>query len=157
MKDMFYNYEHRINVKEYSEGPFFGHRRTLEYTNGAHPLHNAKGEELGIKAKMNSKFKLYFDLEGLDPNIDLRAILESSTLHFDVLDFKREKVAEFVPVLDDVEDLITVNLIAAEDPEKENVLRYGVYRMHLYIEQPIPGGTETFTIFSDRDGILSIE
>jgi len=155
MKDMFYNYEHHINRKNYPVTPPYDTPKSLNACGNVEVLRNAKGDEIGVKGKVNSKFNLFFRFSGdaYDDNgvfeQPLRYVLEDSKLYFDVLDKKRDVVASFVPELSPYADEIRVTVYTSE----EGPLKYGVYKMHLYFE------TEEgiYTIFSDEDGILSVE
>lgn len=153
MKDMFYNYEHNVNT-ESPNFPPYSKQKELNTCSNVKRLLNAKGDEIGVEGKVNSKFYLYFNIEGTvtDENGEfeatLREVLESANIYFDVLDSKRDVVASFVPELSYFADEIRVQVYTSE----EGPLKYGVYRMHLYFE------TEEgiFTLFSEEDGILSI-
>lgn len=155
MKDMFYNYEHNINRKISPKLPVYDMPKMINVCGNAERLLNAKGDMLGVKGKINSKFYLYFDFVGevVDDNglfeSTLRDALANSILHFDVLDKKSEVVASFVPELSEYIDEIRVQIFTSED----GPLKYGVYRMHLYFEKE----DGIYTLFSDEDGILSIE
>lgn len=155
MKDMFYNYDHNINKKEYPENPIYYTNKKLHTTMAARKLFNVKGDELGVCAKVNSEFYLYFKVDGAAYaddgtfEADARTILENAILHFDVLNQKREVVASFMPELSEYDSEIRVQIYTSE----EGPLKYGNYKMHLYFE------TENgiYTLFSEEDGILTIE
>jgi len=152
---MFYNYDHNIKQEIYPMPPLDTANR-LNNCSAAKILTNVKGDELGIAAKINSKFYLYFSVWGEVIDDDspfasetLREVLENAVLHFDVLDSKREVVASFEPELCEYANEIRVKVYTSE----EGPLKYGVYRMHLYFENE----EGIYTLFSEEDGILSIE
>lgn len=155
MKDMFYNYEHNINKKTSPKLAEYDQPKMLDICGNAERLCNAKGDMLGIKGKVNSKFYLYFDFFGEVTDDEgffegtLRDALANAVLHFDVLDKKHEVVASFEPELSDYLDEIRVQVYTSED----GPLKYGVYRMHLYFETD----EGVYSLFSEEDGILSIE
>lgn len=157
MRDMFYNYEHRIDHKVSPKLATYDQPKMLDACGNAERLKNAKGDMIGVKGKVNSNFFLYFDFDGEvrsdsgEFEMTLREALESSELYFDVLDQKRDVVASFKPTLDADYDEIRVQVLASE----EGPLKYGVYRMHLYFD---PGeNMGAYSLFLPEDGVLSIE
>ena len=157
MRDMFYNYENHIHRKKQPLLPPYEQPKTLEACGNVERLLNVKGDEIGVKGKVNSAFYLYFDFKGDAYNDEglrektLWEVLSTSEIYFDVLDQKREVVASFTPELCENADEIRVQILTSE----EGPLKYGVYRMHLYFD---PGeNMGTYTLFSEEDGILSIE
>ena len=68
---------------------------------------------------------------------------------FKLFSVYQEVVASFVPELNEFVDEIRVCVYTSE----EGPLKYGVYRMHLYFENE----EGIYSLFSDEDGILSIE
>lgn len=148
MKDMFYNYEHHIAYKEYPIAPEGNKKDKLDDYTCVSKLLNAKGEEIGLKAKQNSIFYVYFNFFP-QACVDIHHTLSSDNLHLDIVDFKREVVASFPVELSDYTDTARAKIITSEN----GPLKYGVYRMRLYTKID----DIEYNLFSEESGILSIE
>ncbi len=177
MKDMFYNYDHKVILPT---DPYVGtHYIDLnkpekpESCNCAKILRNVKGKPIGIEAKDNSVFKLYFSLDTLFDDGSLYPVLSDAIFNFKVFDRQHKVLLSKTVDLDPVSDaaseaetdepaseyanigiifddkIVCVELNATGD----SPLKYGLYTMQL--DTTLAGG-KTYTLFSERDGKLSI-
>ncbi len=148
MKDMFYNYEYNLNEKKFPEPLIWHncHEHPVAFAGVAVPLTNVKGDVLGLLAKRNSDFNIYFCLEDLCGDGMMNEIMDSDVV-CNILT-KDQKVVLSPAVYKFSEDTLVVQVHATDD-----TLPYGNYRIDLYaIIQD-----QKYTIFADTDGILSID
>ena len=148
MKDMFYNYDYNINVKRFPEPLVWddGYRHSVAVAGSAAPLLNAKGEVLGLTAKRNSDFEIFFNIKDLCGDLMIKMIMESEVI-CNIL--TKDKAIVLSPTVYKYSDDTLVALVSAN----EDILPYGNYRIDLYA---VIGGKK-YTLFADTDGILSID
>jgi len=146
-KDMFYNYDYNINEKKFPEPIVWHdcHKHNVAFAGGAVPLTNVKGEVLGLLAKRNSDFNIYFSLSDLCGDGMINEIMESDVV-CNILN-RRHKVMCSPEVYKFSDDVLVAQVHAGDE------LPYGNYRVELYAM--ING--EKYILFADTDGILSID
>lgn len=144
MKDMFYNYEHNIDRKDYPEFPPCEFPRQPEGHYGAEPVFNAHGDCLGVKAKADSKFDLFFSFEGEIEGSDIYSFLSEGYFILGLYSSKSKLVASFTGEKFDDNNLV-VHIDSSELP-------CDIYSMMLIATYK----ENTYTLFNEGDGILHI-
>lgn len=147
MRDMFYNYEHKIDEKEYPPMKHHDHPRDSIGVHGADLLRNIKGDVIGVKAKQNSDFSLFFYLDGTVEDGSLAQLVDEASFYLLVYGKDDEAIAEFAATKYST-DQLEVDM-GADD----SVMPYGLYRMKLIMIY----NNVTYTLFSERDAVLSIQ
>ena len=156
MKDMFYNYDYNIDAKTFPEPLHWCNcgEHAVAFAGGAVPLTNAKGDVLGLIAKRNSDFDIFFSLDDAYGESMIARILECQVV-CNILT-KDHKIV-LSPEIFKFDDHTLIAKVHASD----DTIPYGVYRVEVYALIPDPQliGSEPvkYTIFADSDGILSIE
>ena len=123
-KNMFYNYDNFADTTKCCQ-PCLKEdsceRQEAEY------LYNIKGDFLGIKAKVNSSFDLYFSFTS-DDQKKLANILNNHDIQLDILDYKYDVVLTLPAfVVEDADECkVTVDLSSSDK------LKEGVYKLYLY-------------------------
>lgn len=152
MKDMFYNYDYNLDKKTYPEPLIWHdcHGHAVAFAGGAVPLTNAKGDVLGLLAKRNSDFDIYFTLDDLCGDEMIARIMDSEII-CNIL-AKDHKVLLSPEVIKYDNHTLIAKVHASDD-----TIPYGVYRVELYAKV-IRLGVEPvkYTLFAENDGILSI-
>lgn len=171
-KDMFYNYPGNPGYDSVMTAPVAPSGVVIAKGNAVSPLINAGGDQLGARAKANSEFDLYFRLYG-EADGGIESVAKDAKFSFDVMDSGGNVVSNAVaadgktPLLDadgnetrmfEPELLasgieVKVRIRASDSDPVGHGLRFGVYRMRLSMEY----GGKTYSLFSENDGILSIE
>jgi len=148
MKDMFYNYDYNLEEKEFPEPLFWHdcHDHPVAFAGGAVPLTNVKGDVLGLLAKRNSDFEIFFNLSDLCGDGMIYQIMNSDVV-CDIID-SDYKVLLSPAVYKYSENVLVVQVHASDD-----IIPYGNYRVDLYTEL---NGIK-YTLFAPTDGILSID
>ena len=116
-------------------------------------IRNLKDDVIGISVKENSKSTIYFKIDGLvekNSHESIPNILRRGLFTFQVLNAYTETVYEVNKVHVYPEDrCVSVEIFSSENCP----LKYGVYYMKLnFLVDGI-----TYTLFSERDGYLSVE
>jgi len=149
MRDMFYNYDHHINKKDYPEEQNIKKQKTLEGYADMQIIYNIKGDFIGVSTKQGNPIKLYFSFSGdIDDDIDVISYLNNFS--FKIVNVLHE------PIITEADARITpthnFNEIEVYIPAELNTLKKDVYRMELscIIDD------ETYTLFSEQDAILEI-
>jgi hypothetical protein len=88
MRDMFYNYEHNIDRKDYMPPHFQESPKSADGLSNAELVFNAKGDCLGVKAKKESDFDLFFSLEGFIDGSSIYEVLNSATFVLEIFSSK---------------------------------------------------------------------
>lgn len=149
-KNMFYNYDYEQKEKPHYE-PLFtpGEEDRCVGTANTRLIKNKEGKEIGVEAKENSLFRLYFTFEGFVEESNLPKLLSEATFTFKVFNHRSQLVFESPVEIYPSEQMASVTLVSEED----GPLKFGNYRMQLdMIIDDI-----TYTLFAQNDGILSIE
>ena len=145
MKDMFYKYDHDINRKEYPQ--------IIDFQDKPHDLisygdimiiKDIKDNTIGVSVCQNSPIKLYFHLQGdIDGSTDFERKINSVT--FNILDINHEVLISRTP------NFVSKDIFI-EIPSELNTLKPDIYRMNLIADID----ENTYTLFSEQDGILEI-
>lgn len=177
MKDMFYNYDHKVILPT---DPYVGTHyaeidqlKKPESHNCAKVLRNVKGQPIGIEAKENSVFKLYFSLDTLFDDGSLYPVLSDAKFNFKIFNRQHHvllsKTEDLDPMpsaaseaeIDDISSeyanisiMFDDKTVCVElDTTGDSPIKYGLYTMQL---NTTLGYGKTYTLFSERDGKLSI-
>jgi len=148
MKDMFYNYDHDINKKEYPPAPRHHIPKNADSFSGVKILRNALGDTLGVVAKQNSIFDLYFYLDGEVEGGSVADLIADATFRLEIIG-KDQKVFYSFPAEIYSLDTLRVQVIASD----EDSFGYGVYKLKLIMT--LDG--DDFTMLSENNAILSID
>lgn len=159
MHDMFFNYDHKIKTVcdeciyecDRAHPPIFCHlykdKKELSHESGPKLIYNINNEILGVMARENSTFRLFFTVA---PDDQAKFIDALNLTVFKLTIFNRiHKPVVEVPAklyLDD--GLITVELASNSD----GPLTAGIYRMRL----DMINGDNRYALFAENDGVLSI-
>lgn len=149
MKDMFYNYDHHINRKEYPEQPVDPEKGKLEGYSGQWIVYDYKGNEIGIRVYQYAPIRLHFDFSGnIDGDPKIRGFLNNNPITLEIIN-------NFHTVLikREYRNQIKHNSLDIEIIDDENVLKKDVYYMNLYIT--LETG-ERYNLYNEKDGFLSI-
>lgn len=148
-RDMFYNYEHHLNRKEYPEEDVVESIKKLNSYADMQIIYNIKGDFIGVSTKQGNPIKLYFSFSGdIDDDIDVISYLNDFS--FKIVNVLHE------PLITEANASITpthnFNEIEVYIPAEANTLKKDIYRMELSCN--IDG--ENYTLFSEQDAILEI-
>lgn len=147
-KDMFYKYDNNIKEPKPIYRPLPKPNR-LVGSAYAQLLKDITGKEMGVRAPEGSAFTIYFTFDGFVEDDTLSNLLSEATFGFEILD-KKHNVLLSTPVIIYPDDcMASVDIVSEYNGE----LSYGNYYMRLYMM--IDG--IFYTLFSEHDGILSIE
>jgi len=148
-RDMFYNYDHHLNRKDYLQEEILDDDKKLNSFTDMQIIYNIKGEYVGVSCKKGAPIKLYFVFDGdIDGDIDILGYLED--FKFSIVDVLHEVlISEEDAVITRTENF---NEIEIYIPSEKNTLKHDVYRMML--DCTIDG--ENYTLFSEADGILEV-
>lgn len=146
MRDMFYNYDHNINKKEYPRPICNCDCNSLTNYGGAQMLKNKLGKAYGVRGKANSAFDLFFYIDGRIDDTGVLSMIDADKFTLEILS-KEEKVITTVSGERFALDTLKFTVNATDD-----ILPYGIYRINLKMEYE----DETYILFSTRDAILSI-
>lgn len=106
------------------------------------------GRTIGVSAKVGGALSLYFTLNSEDKAL-LSLIMTTATFGFEILDRKHNVILS-APV----KILANANQVGVDlFTERNGLLCYGNYYMHLYI---LWNGIY-YTLFDENDGVLSLE
>lgn len=149
MRSMFYDYDHSVDGKEYppvqvSEPP----KLSADFS-GATVIRNAKGDALGVRAKVGSPFDLYFYLDGYVENGSIEELLSNESNRFFLQTF-HDKSKEFIGETE-AEPTDDNSLKVTIYPEYLG-LKEGIYRMRLILISD----DAQYTLFSEDSAILSL-
>lgn len=122
-KNMFYNYD----VYADSVNCTCNHAKSCENMQQVENLYNIKGEFIGIKAKENSDFNIYFNFSSED-DLELFNLLQSSSIVLELIDSKKDLVATFPAFLCDHANECIVRLDLFNYPQ----IKKGKYKIYLY-------------------------
>lgn len=148
MRDMFYNYEHNIADKDYPPmKPREGYKEAGDFS-GADLIYNIKGDILGVRAKIDQPFKLYFYLDGEVEDGSLTELMSEASFYVQIYHNKSNELLGEIKADADVEN----TLVAQIDPAEFD-MSYGVYRLKLIMNYDM----SDYELFSGDSGILSIE
>jgi len=161
MKDMFYNYDHKVilgtdpEVGTHFTG--FKPQDTPESYTCTKIIKNIKGEPIGIEAKENSVFKLYFSLDTFVDSGAIYDILNNAILEFKVFDRQHNEIDEEGSYISSINPSYEDNCVVVELISDQNgPLKYGLYTMQLDAIFTVDEIENRLTLFSERDGKLSI-
>lgn len=136
MKDMFYNYDHNINKKEYPKlDSWGGETKMLEGNNNTYIITDIKGNEIGVEVKRDVGFTLYFTLDGEVEGSSISELVDNSTILFEIIDRTHEVVLSYKPDVVDY-DLITNTMAIEISAKQASILKLESYRMRLTLNWP---------------------
>lgn len=148
MRDMFYNYEHNIADKEYPPmKPKEPHKHATDFS-GADLIYNIKGDILGIRAKIDQPFRLYFYLDGEVEDGSITELMSEAVFYIQIYHNKSNELLGELKADTDIDN----TLVAQIDPAEFN-MSYGVYRLKLIMNYNMCD----YELFSRDSSILSIE
>lgn len=146
MRDMFYNYEHNIDKKDCLPPPFIDFPKNAEGYYGADLVFNAKGDCIGVKAKEDSDFDLFFTLDGFVEGSDIYSLLNSASFVLDIISSKNKLVASITPEVFDEHNL------KAHIEAHDGLIPADIYGMRLTMFY----NEKEYAIFKESDAILRI-
>lgn len=149
-KDMFKNYDDE-KMREQHLPEYEVKRRPdrLVGTANAQLIKNIKGEEIGIRAPEGSAFSIYFTFDGFVEDMTLANLLSEAEFGFELRNHRHQTILSAPVVVYADSCMASVDLVS----EKDGVLSYGNYYIYLYM---VVDGL-TYTLFDERDGVVSIE
>lgn len=125
-KNMFYNYDTYAKNKivcscEHNLINNCNIANVVEY------LYNIKGELIGLKAKANSNFNIYFNFSSSD-NLEVFEILHKCPIILEILNLDGELLETIPAVINDFVNECYINI----DLNNYGSLKNGKYRLYLY-------------------------
>lgn len=147
MRDMFYNYEHDINKKDFPMIHFDNRHKISENYHGLDYVWNAAGDILGVKADRNSTFDVYFYLDGEVEGGTLEELIDAAEFYLEIFNAKG-KVIESLEAEKSANNTLKIT-VEANDSKLPN----GIYKLRLNMTYE----NQTYTLFKENDAILYIE
>lgn len=147
MRNMFYKYDNDIKDHQFLAFPETDSIERLQDCNCAEYLYNIKDELIGIKAKLGSSFKLYFNFSS-DQFEEMTETLSKYQILLDILDFKYDNIKTLVATYDAE---ISEAEISIDCSELE--LKSGVYKLKLYY---IDEFGLKYNLYADENLLLDI-
>lgn len=144
MRDMFYNYEHNIDRKDYMPPHFHEPPKSADGISNAELIFNAKGDCLGVKAKKESDFDLFFSLEGVIEGSSIYEVLNSATFVLEIFSSKGKFITSlYGEAFDDTSLVVHV---------PADTLSADIYSLKLTMIL----NEKNYVLFSQGDSILHI-
>ena len=144
MRDMFYNYEHNIDRKDYMLPHFHEPPKSADGISNAELIFNAKGDCLGVKAKKESDFDLFFSLEGVIEGSSIYEVLNSATFVLEIFSSKGKFITSlYGEAFDDTSLVVHV---------PADTLSADIYSLKLTMIL----NEKNYVLFSQGDSILHI-
>ena len=160
MQDMFYKYDHKIaplcnecafecdpnNPPQFC--PLYAKQNELSHRTCLSLIYSINNKLLGVMARENSKFRLFFPVCSIKDYHKLMEALKQAEFRFTIFNrLHKELLTAPVDVNFD-SGVLSVELQSSS----EGPLKAGIYRMRLdmVIDETI------YTLFAENDGILSI-
>lgn len=147
MRNMFYKYDNNIKDPQFLTFPETNFTEILQDCNCAEYLYNIKNELIGIKAKLGSNFKLYFNFSS-DQFEEMTEMLSKYQILLDILDFKYDNIKTLVATYNSE---ISEAEISIDCSELE--LKSGVYKLKLYY---IDEFGLKYNLYADENLLLDI-
>jgi len=152
MRDMFHNYDHNIDKKEYPKMPCVeDDTRILQSDPNLQLVLDAFGNEIGICARHGEEFTLYFMLDGEVWGSSIRELVSNSVIVFEINDYWHKNIITKNLTAEDAfcDDTIYVTITKDEALK----LKQETYKMRLSLSWP-GGGYE---LYSEHNGFLTIK
>lgn len=125
-KNMFYNYDVYADTKDFCYCNKIA-KDCCDDKQNAEYLYNIKGDFMGLRAKENSDFNIYFSFSG-ENEIEVFELLHNYPILLDILDFTYEPIVTIPAIIHDTinECVVSIDLSVYEKLQK------GVYKLYLY-------------------------
>ena len=151
MKDMFVNYDNDIEKKVVPPHLHFNDRpHILESEDNISIVRNALGNELGIKVKHNTAFKLYLYLDGWVNDESVDNLVTNSQLTFQVFSLRHKLVFEKTFDAVDYYDVESNWIVVPITQEESEIFDIDSYKICATLTWP--GGK--YELYSENDGLL---
>lgn len=118
-------------------------------TANAQLLKNIKGDEIGVRVPNGCAFSLYFTFDGEVEDGLLSDLLAEADFGFELRDTKHNTVLSSPVYIYPDDHMASVDLVS----EKDGDISYGNYYIYLYM---LVDGVY-YTLFDERDGVVSVE
>ena len=147
MKDMFYNYEHDIDKKDFPILHFEKKHKVSENYHGVDYIRNAAGDILGVKSDRNSTFDVYFYLDGSVENGSIFDLVNHSQFYLEILNAKG-KVINKLEAIKFSSDTLKITIEA-----NDSIMPNGLYNLRLTMIYE----DKAYTLFKENDATLYIK
>ena len=147
MKDMFYNYEHDIDKKDFPILHFEKKYKVSENYHGVEYIRNAAGDILGVKSDRNSTFDVYFYLDGSVENGSIFDLVNQSQFYLEILNSKG-KVITKLEAIKFSSDTLKITIEA-----NDSIMPNGLYSLRLTMIYE----DKAYTLFKENDATLYIK
>ena len=151
MKDMFVNYDNDIEKKAVPLHLHFNDKpHILESEDNISIVHNALGNELGIKVKHNTAFKLYLYLDGWVNDESVDTLVLNSKLTFQVFSLRHKLVFEKTFDAVDYYDVESNWIVVPITQEESEIFDIDSYKICATLTWP----DGKYELYSENDGLL---
>ena len=151
MKDMFVNYDNDIEKKVVPPHLHFNDRpHILESEDNISIVRNALGNELGIKVKHNTAFKLYLYLDGWVNDESVDTLVLNSKLTFQVFSLRHKLVFEKTFNAADYYDVESNWIVVPITQEESEIFDIDSYK----ICATLTWSDGKYELYSENDGLL---
>ena len=151
MKDMFVNYDNDIEKKVVPPHLHFNDRpHILESEDNISIVRNALGNELGIKVKHNTAFKLYLYLDGWVNDESVDNLVTNSQLTFQVFSLRHKLVFEKTFNAVDYYDVESNWIVVPITQEESEIFDIDSYKICATLTWP----DGKYELYSENDGLL---
>ena len=151
MKDMFVNYDNDIEKKVVPPHLHFNDRpHILESEDNISIVRNALGNELGIKVKHNTAFKLYLYLDGWVNDESVDNLVTNSQLTFQVFSLRHKLVFEKTFDAVDYYDVESNWIVVPITQEESEIFDIDSYKICATLTWP----DGKYELYSKNDGLL---
>ena len=151
MKDMFVNYDNDIEKKVVPPHLHFNDRpHILESEDNISIVRNVLGNELGIKVKHNTAFKLYLYLDGWVNDESIDKLVLNSQLNFQVFSLRHKLVFEKTFNTVDYYDVESNWIVVPITQEESEIFDVDSYKICATLTWP----DGKYELYSENDGLL---
>ena len=151
MKDMFVNYDNDIEKKVVPPHLHFNDRpHILESEDNISIVRNALGNELGIKVKHNTAFKLYLYLDGWVNDESVDNLVINSQLTFQVFSLRHKLVFEKTFNAVDYYNAESNWIVVPITQEESEIFDIDSYKICATLTWP----DGKYELYSENDGLL---
>ena len=151
MKDMFVNYDNDIEKKVVPPHLHFNDRpHILESEDNISIVRNALGNELGIKVKHNTAFKLYLYLDGWVNDESVDNLVTNSQLTFQVFSLRHKLVFEKTFNAVDYYNAESNWIVVPITQEESEIFDIDSYKICATLTWP----DGKYELYSENDGLL---
>lgn len=168
MKDMFYNYDHKIENLGINPILDCPNKKMNISTNKVEYMYNVLNKPIGIKANRNTTFTLYFNISGKIEGEFLEEAFKRNKVVFEILgakdkvqviDSENNKIVTKVVYTKEVQNTFKNGAFEVEISAKDDFLPFGLYTMSLtlYYSDPDTNNSEIiYPLFSNSEYYLNI-